>query len=1350
MTCNIARDKSNEVQVVYASNNKESILWKDLLGSVKTQLPTLSIKEQKKIAIDRYLLIFNTSFQKKLNWKKQPDLNRESLDSNNEPTLSSYNNVINPSSNTNNDVSNNNNISNSDTIDQDNNFDYIADMQKKAQDIELNETSPEDTFYSKAGAIYERLTHWVHKEISALASKFQYSTPEESKARRLFKYKDIEKDVVNYDGEEYTYPQLLEVLRQEFNGYKYKGKIIHATIEKYLTKDKDKVNEIQSQIDKYFNESNLEPSNFRYLNDTYIQNLLHSKLGINTEGGKFADRIAPEVAITSDIFGIGTTIDGLIQHSDGSVSLIDFKSGSRFLSDEFIDEFMEYGIRNNTNIRDNSIDRAKIELTLRAMMLKEQYPDIKIRNVQLAHLTYDITQTRIINVDLNEFIPWMKEYLEFNPDKLTQSSKKEKDQQKVNDKLNKAKRLSDIYIKANNKGLFNVNTYSTTSKSVIEDTDIQSMLDKNSSKQDVIEFLKAKLEQLTTYRDANYKNLKDTTQFVNLERQIQKTLSQINDIDKNEFESIDIQDFDDMGWMKKNFGNLYGIKNPLVQKVIRTIGSTMHDANKIINGKIAEIDIIEKKLIKEYHEHNNTTEFQNIGLSQKKLWSFMTEQKYASIRMGDDNLKKEVFGQFRKVITEDEVKNGGYTQTEYEYNRLVNEIFEERAKELEKVAYIDDDGKAVSKAELRGIDLEHFRNSYMPRVAITESEVLENIGAAKYFTRLWKAKIREFFKNQVANRNPHLIPIKYLESEYHFSNPESYSNRWSYIMRESYKNLIYEEKLGSGFAYAKATEKFLQVDRTALDPKTGLTKFKNTIEWLEGWTKMMLVSDTQEILYSSKPIYINILGKKRALNLDRFVQGMDNFVTMNAMWFKPVSGLFNGFLNVLLTSQKAVSSVFAKWAGVKTQELSMKEFLLGNQHYLQSTLFSVKNNKLYETTESKDKMEFFLDYFGFDSNKFSYTTSTTDLNDAKLAIANKSIPFVFHQMGEGYSQIVLLASQLEQLKTTRNGEEISMWDAFDFNKDSNTFKYNGDVRFLDHLGNAITEPTYEEIAKMKRTYERIHGGYKSEEKMLIEMTAIGRWIVKFRKFIPSQIFENLQGQYNDWSIGGWGTDIDPKTGEPILQPGETMVQWISRSNQGRIQLFTKWLQYSSGILRGDKRYAWENLNDYQKQQVISMATNIAYGLSIVVLASMLFNGEDPDKLKNKSSFRRIMRLKEDMMPLNPFAFVTYAAGGVYGTVPTDDLLRTSAQPLLQPTQLYNLTKASWNFFFDGVIMGETIKTGPNKGNLKGSTQFKKAVPLISSVQQVITASQDFDFFSKQVTTPEEQSWLDRNTESLGR
>jgi hypothetical protein len=70
---------------------------------------------------------------------------------------------------------------------------------------------------------------------------------------------------------------------------------------------------------------------------------------------------------------------------------------------------------------------------------------------------------------------------------------------------------------------------------------------------------------------------------------------------------------------------------------------------------------------------------------------------------------------------------------------------------------------------------------------------------------------------------------------------------------------------------------------------------------------------------------------------------------------------------------------------------------------------------------------------------------------------------------------------------------------------------------------AIKGITSKEATKLKRVYERLQGGYRSEEKTIMEMTLLGEIFLQFRKYLPS-LLKNMFGSVkNDYSLGRYVT-----------------------------------------------------------------------------------------------------------------------------------------------------------------------------------------------------------------------------------
>ena len=1276
-------------------------------------------------------------------------------------------------------------------------FNYAEDIlaQNLKNNITLNESDPANTFYEKYGKKYDRLTNWLGNNISNYKSKALASGKsfEEMVADRKFQFKDKKTETALHNGKQMTYGELLDALQYEYSVARYKGKIIHAMIERHaLAANKESTQEVDAALSKYYSESGLEPQAFKYIDETYIKNVLKNKLNVNVSG-KNKDLLSPELTIISDVFGLGSTIDGLVQHEDGSVSLHDYKTGAAFLgSEDENSNFIDYGIRQDLEVKDTKLGRAKLELAMRAMMLKELYPDIKFREIKLVYLAFKQEDIKTFDVNLTGYVEFFSDYFRNMPVNLEKQANKEKDTLKKANILTKAKYFADIHKAAEKTRILDKKAYMGSSKIMAEDEEILKMVDKNVPIFQQIEQIEQRLAEYVALRDT-YPNLKTESpvEFANLNKTIKKLTEMLTEASSGSSDTITrSSNYEDLGWFKKNLGNLYAIQNPLVQQVIKRIREWMDKVQRSQVNKQQRINKLTDDLKKETYERLGKKNIggQNLGITSKDLFGFMSEKKVVTVgytEHTDEAIKMETY--VKKNYTKEDLDKGLIGPAQYAFYLEAQSTIEEMALALEKPSIYSKDKNGdlvlISRAEFENIDMVYFRKNWMPRKYKSDQEFYEGDNVKDIAKHKFQSYVSSFLIDNSKNPNPHLIPLKYQESaEYaQMANEEKLSHRWNDLLLQSYNNIAVVDNLQAGYAYSKVVQDYLMYDKSMLDEHYN-TKFKQTSEWLNGFTKLQLVADKELSQYRSGRNYVNpkilkkIFGEERykKLNLDAIFDKVNSFVTMTTMWFKPISGGFNTLLNVLMTSQRATTNLIGKYGfGINANEYDIEDFAKANADFFKSNMFARTFNDVLSKNEggTGDKVKFLLNYFGFDSNKFSYVVTQTELNDAKLKIINSGLPFVFHQMGEEYSQITILLAQLNHMKTLdKNGKEISMYDAFEYDENTKSFKFNakGGRIITDSAGNKQTilktskgeellEPTFEENTKMKRTYERVHGGYKSEEKMMVEATSLGRFLVKFRKYIPSQVLDNFQSEYSDWSIGDWGTTVDEK-GNPILLEGETQVDWIARNNEGRLKVFTKWLSYSSGLLKGDPQYQWQNLSDYQKKQVISLAVNVAYAFAVIGATAALFGGDDPDKLRKSTSFNRMKRLKEDMMPLNPFSILTYAAdlltpkgsGVLYGTNPIADIGRTISSPLIQPKQVIDLSNATWRFFFDGLIMGETIKTGKNAGKIVGQTQLMKNFPLASSIYQVNSTSEDFKTLKGNVLTQEEQTSYDNISNSIDK
>lgn len=99
--------------------------------------------------------------------------------------------------------------------------------------------------------------------------------------------------------------------------------------------------------------------------------------------------------------------------------------------------------------------------------------------------------------------------------------------------------------------------------------------------------------------------------------------------------------------------------------------------------------------------------------------------------------------------------------------------------------------------------------------------------------------------------------------------------------------------------------------------------------------------------------------------------------------------------------------------------------------------------------------------------------------------------FWFHTIFENYISMMTLAAQLKHQKFTVDGQEKSLWDLYD-----NEGNYIGGVRGYtkdkDGTLQELTDLRSEEVSKMKRVHELVHGSYRKEEEVALAATAFGK------------------------------------------------------------------------------------------------------------------------------------------------------------------------------------------------------------------------------------------------------------------
>ena len=219
----------------------------------------------------------------------------------------------------------------------------------------------------------------------------------ESRADKIWKRADKEKTeqlpVGKQLGTQYqmeTYQEFIDH-RKEWNEMtKSHGTLGHIQVQEsvaVLTKDNKTALEKNSYRQAYAKVKGLDHRLYEWLNNDYGgTSTVIEKAFINAGCDILKEKAQFETKIYSPILNYAGTIDCLVWHDDGTCTVIDYKTGGGFnrpitadLEEDMYVTLMSYAPINGLNIMNTPRDKAKLQIALYMVMLKENYPDLKIR-----------------------------------------------------------------------------------------------------------------------------------------------------------------------------------------------------------------------------------------------------------------------------------------------------------------------------------------------------------------------------------------------------------------------------------------------------------------------------------------------------------------------------------------------------------------------------------------------------------------------------------------------------------------------------------------------------------------------------------------------------------------------------------------------------------------------------------------------------------------------------------------------------------------------------------------------------------------------------------------------------------
>ncbi len=1214
-------------------------------------------------------------------------------------------------------------------------------FEQAQQSIQLVETG--DVSYYTNGSIdpvtntlrkFTRLTEFTHANFANTEDKDPFDPEKylDKLTTKVFREAGAElTDRIPYgqSSAPMTYDEIKAEIKKSFEESRIRGKIIHKMIEGYI-KHKD-IDYFAADIEALRQEGGINEYDLLWFDEKRIQGMLE-QLGINTEEFNntdiaFRDNISSELMMVNDTLNIGTSNDGLVEHNDGAVSFVDYKTGSKFLADENTIRRMQYTDGLVSPVYDSKLERAKIELVMRMVVAKMNKPDLKVRELKIAYLSrYYGNQMRY--VDVQKYLDYINNNYRISIQQLKKDSKDKPElQEKLRQKIKE-------YNAMKNAKVFDFHNYQGESKIFEQDSDLQTITDPDKK----LDFLKNKVATRTRQsllRDGEPGVGKDALR--GIKNAVVAVLNQFKSANVTDVQSAGTEDI--TYFAAKTLG-LRDQKNAYLQSFSQLYEESVDGSVKKINELLGEQSPFRKAdraLHKEYFERTGkaiksikTFSYSKGGttvpLDQQGVFDFM----YTWKNVAGENVRVGA------VYTDQDYLSGKITEAQWNYykesKRILKDVYEGVRN---KVAYVNQYGKAItygeeyikaSKGPNGGYNYTPFTESFMPTIPFQSAEEIieKNIQTKE----LNPAKItKEFFLNykdrydmsiQNEDRFNIGIPLKYMSSE--FLGNDDHSFNATQAIDIFTRHMIQKQDLDDVYDIGMSTIAVMQdvSDPNNKDRKNRL-KLENAIFHMQSFLNQHILGRRRMTLKYTK----NEVANKR---IDLVFDSIGGFMSKNAFWFAPVTATFNGLYGVFTNLREGlIGSVSARLFGEEnavtlshigraTKEVGIHQL----KNLTQQGNIKRQFNEDWEGSYYKDKVNFMSKMFRLSNKSYQYTDASLMLGVHNRIFSGDNA-YVAQGLGEDLSNetlttAALMAMKVYQTHVDQDGKAVktylkkdntytrdvndpnikSMWEAYEYNKDTKEYEYTGPVRFKDKNGQDVKGLTTLETLRVKTYLERMYGAYSPEQKTHLERYALGRMVMKFRKFWIMNIKENFTLNSHQKYVGEYVQLFNPDS-SPKLVDGQPLYDWQMQAMRSRVLVFAS-LFGSIWNAKGSK--SWNEMSVEEKKQFVRFGTQLVfYGLTIALGMGAFIPPEDKDKLYAK----RIIRLTEDL-----------------SAVSLVDILRGTTTIDSYPTQLYKAVNAT-GIFINSVLTDDIISRGPYEGDYKGWNTLEDFIPIYHSYNQTV-------------------------------
>ena len=1153
-----------------------------------------------------------------------------------------------------------------------------------------NRLSSDGKMYEGKGGAYERLTSFTKK----ITGRNMDKEAALSAAEGMFKYKDKEKDTIKINDKDLTFDETVKHFEKNFNYGRAFGKAAHKIIERYITGDKRLDKELADIKRKKEDQEEIPSASLNWVEDNAA---FFTKLAGYVEG----DTMVSELMLHSDILGIATQIDGLIQKENGNLIMVDWKTGRAFLNTT--NRVLKWAEASNVQMNNSKQTAAQIELILRAMMIKEHVPDAKFEAILLHHIQKFNTGKLPKNVDVRNVLRVLESYFKAES--------------------------PDVYQKLKAKNLFDYRNY-------MGDAAVGSSTDVISRYAD----LDPKLKQKRLEEDLQANRFRLENDRLSQEQRLQ--IKQENEIllktilELRSFNKESIEGDEQVGNVKRMVSSLWNIDNKKIQAFTSMY---QEQRNRVLEDVFKDKQIAQQlfKDVKDEYDAKNPINkaFERFTAGLRSKMDYRDLYSFAYTYKDNDGYVPGFYKKSKEEYTA-EYKAGKITKAQFNLLEYLDKTWSESFDQaMNRVAYVNDRGRDVTylqalqiRGNLEGVTKDNQLDSrFLPRFQKENNEYLEDYRGLDRLTKGTWARFKSFMAKQLTffyeeefsgrtldGTEMKQIRAKGLGSHFSISTQEHTFNLEK-MHTQFTANMIEKKHMDGVVAVGDALTSYykskLEVTRGAeADKYEGLYKFLDT---------QIVLNVLKEREYGTgqfskkkynipNPWYkkgaTGLMGKEYVtFSFYKMLMGLKSLTTGKSMWLKPIGGTFNGAIVLAFNTVRGLSGTLSELAGVSSEAV---DFTLGDLksgyadvsgYYGDIIRGKKRDNKLYNIAQK----------FQYLPDNYDYAVDNSDMVALKNPNMRFDMLFKFHAIHEEHGHLALLSAMMRRIKME---DGTSLWD--NYNSDGTFMETkNGkpNIRGIQKLPTGETRViaglTTEELSRMLKISTTIHGAYRSDEKSVMEAHAVGQFFLQFKKYLPALLIQEWQSKQDDVFLGHFknttkegnmkreSVEIIRKTIDNNGNPIETkevveadVMEWHSEQHKGRALAM---LEIIKGLPTWTMMSRYENLSEREKAGIIGvMSRGIMYSFMWLLVHAM-FDDEDfeEDKLAIRFNY-----LTNDMLQgFNPA-----------------EVARTIKNPFASITHINNIFDSSRMFFMSG-LTGERTRDG----KLKGQTTLSKNLPFLS-------------------------------------